>query len=84
MSAELSTKATTVAAQAWCTPTTSHITMIPELAQEFARIVDEYRSAIIWMSGASDFAEGGQAHAHWVRVREHLVSAPEISLCPDP
>jgi len=29
------------AAQAWCQPTTGHITMIPELAEAFAEILDE-------------------------------------------
>lgn len=29
------------AAQAWCTPTTEKITMIPELAMAFADILDE-------------------------------------------
>jgi len=29
------------AAQAWCQPKTSHITMIPELAEEFAIILNE-------------------------------------------
>ena len=33
--------ATEKAAQAWCTPTTEKIDMIPELAEAFANILDE-------------------------------------------
>lgn len=29
------------AAQAWCSPATEHLTMIPELAEEFAKILNE-------------------------------------------
>ena len=29
------------AAQAWCTPKTSHLTMIPELAEAFAEILGD-------------------------------------------
>lgn len=29
------------AAQAWCTPTTKHLTMVPELAFAFADILEE-------------------------------------------
>lgn len=29
------------AAQAWCAPTTQHLTMPPELATEFAKMLDE-------------------------------------------
>ena len=36
-----------VAARTWCEPTTSKITMIPELATEFARIIEKYRQALI-------------------------------------
>lgn len=56
------------AAQAWCAPTTSHLNMIPELAKEFARIIQEYMEALQWCGGSADFAEGGQASIGWEKI----------------
>jgi len=35
------------AAQAWCEPETSHITMIPELAEAFAVILDKESKVVL-------------------------------------
>lgn len=40
------------AARAWCTPETKHITMIPELAEAFANILDKIRSQP-WLGNAT-------------------------------
>ncbi|GAG88318.1 unnamed protein product [marine sediment metagenome] len=40
------------AAQAWCTPETSGITMIPELAEAFANILDDIWSRP-WLGNAT-------------------------------
>jgi hypothetical protein len=40
------------AAQAWCTPKTSHIEMIPELAEAFALILDDIWSKP-WLGNAT-------------------------------
>ena len=37
-----------IAAQLWCTKNTSHLAMIPELAETFAqRLVEEVKSAVL-------------------------------------
>ncbi len=65
--------ATQRAAQAWCTPETSHISMIPELALAFADILDEYIGAIQWMSAASDFSSNGISREGWLKLRKKLL-----------
>ena len=62
-----------IAARAWCTPTTSHITMVPELATVFAEIIDDYREALIWCSGSADFGPGGQATKGWDKICKPLI-----------
>lgn len=47
------------AAQAWCKPETEKIEMIPELAEAFATIIDEYIKALKWYTGSTDFNPGG-------------------------
>ncbi len=54
-----------IAARAWCTLETSHLTLRPELAEEFARIIDKYREALVWCSGSIDFGQDGQAKVGW-------------------
>lgn len=39
----------------------------PVLLYAFAQIIDEYRSALIWCSGADEFQPGGEARAGWER-----------------
>ena len=46
------TRARERAAQAWCTPETRKLTMIPELAEAFARILDEVWSQP-WLGNAT-------------------------------
>jgi len=62
-----------MAARAWCAPTTEKLTMIPELAEEFARILDAYIEALIWCGGSADFGEGGQAREGWKKICEPLL-----------
>ena len=64
-----------VAARAWGTPTTEHLVMIPELAEEFARIVDEYCEALKWCSGSADFGLGGQARRGWLKLCKPLIES---------
>ncbi len=64
------------AARAWCAPTTSHVVMIPEVAMEFARIIDEYREALMWCRGSADFGVGGQAYEGWQKVCAPLLEYP--------
>ena len=40
------------AAQAWCAPTTENIVMIPEIAEEFAKILNEVWSQP-WLGNAT-------------------------------
>lgn len=62
-----------VAAQAWCVPTTEKIVFMPELAEEFARIIEKYREALIWCSGSADFGQDGQAGIGWKKICESLL-----------
>lgn len=39
-------------------------------AQQIAALVE----AIIWMSGADDFAPGKPAHAHWGEIRDGILA----------
>ena len=52
MKKKISEFATHKAAQAWCMQKTEKIDMIPELAEEFARIVEEV-SSHPWLGNAS-------------------------------
>lgn len=62
-----------VASRVWYTPQTENNTMDPALAEEFARIIDQYREALIWCGGSADFGEGGQAHEGWKKICEPLL-----------
>lgn len=62
-----------VAARAWCTPETEEFVMIPELAKEFARIIEQYREALIWCGGSADFGQGGKAETGWKKICEPLL-----------
>lgn len=46
---------------------------IPELLLEVARIVEDYRKALIWCSGSKDFGEGGIAREGWEKICEPLL-----------
>ena len=54
-------KAQEKAAQIWCLPI------------EIARLIDQYREALIWCSGSADFNPGGQAHDGWNKICEPLL-----------
>lgn len=43
------------------------------LAIEIARLIDQYREALIWCSGSADFNPGGQAHDGWNKICEPLL-----------
>jgi len=62
-----------VAARAWTTPKTENIIMMPELAEEFARIIDTYREALIWCSGSGDFQYEGKARKGWEGICKPLL-----------
>ena len=61
------------AAQIWCLPTTKHLAMIPELAEAFANVIEEYRQALIWCGGSADFAKGGQAEKGYNKICRPLM-----------
>ena len=67
-----------IAARAWCTSTTSHIVMMPELAEVFASIIEDYRQALIWCSGSADFGPGGQAEVGWDKVCKPLIDGNKV------
>lgn len=52
MEKEISAFAKHKAVQAWCTPKTEKIDMMPELAEEFAKILDEILSEP-WLGNAT-------------------------------
>jgi len=62
-----------IAARIWCEPSCEKITMDPTLATEFARAIDQYREALIWCSGSSDFNEGGGARIGYVNLCVPLI-----------
>ncbi len=62
-----------VAARVWCTPTTSQIDMNSELAEEFARVLEEYRQALIWCGGSDDFAFNGKAQVGYDKICRPLI-----------
>ena len=61
------------AAQAWCQEETSHIVMIPELAEAFAKILQDYIEAIQWCGGSQDFQLDGQARKGWESICMPLI-----------
>jgi len=61
------------AAQVWCKPSTEKITMIPELAEEIAKVIDEYCNALMWCSGSADFSEEGKARKGWLKICQPLI-----------
>lgn len=60
-------------AQLWGQPNTSNIVMIPELAQEIAKLLDQYREALMWCSGSIDFAPEGKARQGWLKIVQPLL-----------
>lgn len=61
------------AAQVWGTERTSRMVMDPILAEEFARILDQYIEALQWCSGCTDFGSGGKARKGWKKIVEPLL-----------
>ena len=57
------------AARLWTLPTTQHCTMQTEVAIAIAQMIDEYREALIWMSGATDFS----SFAPWRKIHDTLI-----------
>ena len=67
-----------IAAQAWCDPRTSHLVMIPELAEVFAETLDRYKDAISWMSMSPSFSPEDEVFwQHWKEIRDTLLKYPE-------
>lgn len=64
-----------IAARIWTRESCEKITMVEELAMEFARTIDEYRDALIWCSGSADFGQGGQAEVGFEKIRHRLIDA---------
>ncbi len=62
-----------VASRVWCTPKTEHLVLDPVLCEQFAKIIEQYREALIWCGGAADFGEGGQAREGWLATCEPLL-----------
>ena len=63
------------AAQAWCKSATSALAMDSVLAEAFAEIIDEYREALLWCSGSTDFGPEGQAREGWIKGVQPLIDA---------
>jgi len=61
------------AAQLWCKFETEKIVMVPEVAEAMANLIDEYRDALIWCSGSSDFGAGGKARKGWLKICQPLI-----------
>ena len=68
-----SRKAMEIAASCWCDPRTDNTSMDPILATVFAEQVDRYIEALIWCSGAADFAPEGRAGKQWLKIQKELV-----------
>lgn len=66
-----------IAAQAWCTKSTSGIVMDLVLAEAFADILDTYIGALQWCGGSGDFQVGGKARRGWNRGIVPLIRAPK-------
>lgn len=62
-------KAMHMAARLWTLPTTEHLVMQAEVATAMASLIDEYREALIWMSGATDFSP----FEPWRRIHDKLI-----------
>lgn len=62
--------------QAWCTEKNKHKIMDPDLAEDLAEILDEYRDALIWCSRSVDFANGGQDEKGWNNLCQPLIDEP--------
>ena len=62
-----------VAGSLWTDKRTAHLMMIPELAMVFAEKLDEYKDALIFMSGAPSFEPDGVAWEEWVKIRDSLL-----------
>lgn len=44
--------------------------------ERYAALVE----AVIWMSGADDFAPGKPAHAHWIEIRDGVLASALAAL----
>jgi hypothetical protein len=62
-----------IAARVWTRESTQSITMDTQLAVEFARVIDEYRGALIWCSGSADFGDGGIARDGFLKIKNDLI-----------
>ena len=62
-----------VAARCWCDPRTSHLEMNSNLAEVFAERVERYLEALRWVSGSTDFCEGGRAREGWEKLIKPLL-----------
>ncbi len=69
----ISDHAKAVAARVWCTPQTELKLFDPVLAEEIAKVIEEYRQALIWCGGSADFGYGGKSHEGWKKVCETLL-----------
>jgi hypothetical protein len=61
------------AAGAWCREKTKNTEMDVDLATEFAKLLDDYIEALVWCSGASDFAPEGKAREGWEKIVAPLI-----------
>lgn len=52
---------------------TEKFVMIPELAEEFARVIEEYRQALMWCSASMDYQINGKARKGWEAICEPLL-----------
>jgi len=62
-----------IASTAWCKKSTSNIELIPELAEEFAKILGKYINALRWCGGSKDFQVGGGAEIGWEKIVRPLI-----------
>ena len=68
-----SEKAIQLAASCWCDERTSATEMDTNLATVFAELIDEYREALQWCGGASDFHSGGKAFIGYRKLADKLL-----------
>ena len=61
------------ASLAWCGKETKKKIMDVELAEEFAKILQEYIDALQWCSGSQDFQPGGYARKGWMKIQKQLL-----------
>lgn len=68
-----SIQAINISARVWTRGECTSREMDTVLAIEFARVIDEYREALIWCSGSDDFGPGGQAEEGFRKIRDRLI-----------